>query len=100
MYLANWFALRNRQSANSQRAAQSENRRRIPHEYHVGDKVLIRREVGNPYLGKLARPTEGPFRITDISQLEINGTVEIRRSPSALERVNICRLSHYFEPSN
>jgi hypothetical protein len=31
-----------------------------------------------PYLGKLAKPTQGPFKIIDVQQLPINGTILIQ----------------------
>jgi hypothetical protein len=43
----------------------------------LNNKVLIRRDIGNPYLGKLAKPTQGPFKIIDVQQLPINGTILI-----------------------
>jgi hypothetical protein len=63
--------------------------------------VLICRDIGNPYLGKLlAKPTQGPFKIIDVQQLPINGTVLIQWSPTSGERVNIRRLLPFFERYN
>jgi hypothetical protein len=45
------------------------------HEFRINNKVLIRRDIGNPYLGKLAKPTQGPFKIIDVQQIPINGTI-------------------------
>jgi hypothetical protein len=72
------------------------NRKCIPHEFHLNDKVLIRRDIGNPYLGKLAKPTQGPFKIIDVQQLPINGTILIQQSPTSVERVNIRQFAAIF----
>jgi RNase H-like domain found in reverse transcriptase/Reverse transcriptase (RNA-dependent DNA polymerase)/Integrase zinc binding domain/Retroviral aspartyl protease len=92
-YLSNWATIRHykQQQANANNI--SENDSRIPHEYRLHDEVLIRRDTST--LGKLARPTEGPFRIIDISQLPVNGTVLIDRRNST-ERINIRRLLPFF----
>jgi hypothetical protein len=95
-YLANWANIQARRQQKTLSDNIRENVVRLPHHYHVGDKVLIRREVNYPYLGKLAKPTEGPFRVIDTSLLPINGTVVIARGTNSTERINIRRLVPYF----
>jgi hypothetical protein len=51
-------------------------------------------------LGKLAKPTQGPFKIINVQQLPINGTVLIQWSPTSVEPVNIRRLLPFFECYN
>lgn len=63
----------------------------------MGDRILIRRDVNFPFLGKLAKPTEGPFSIIDISLLPINGTVVIARGPNHTEHISIRRIVPYFK---
>jgi hypothetical protein len=99
-FTAHWYAINSRKQNQSQSTANAENRKRIPHEFRINDKVLIRRDIGNPYLGKLTKPTQGPFKIIDVQQLPINGTVLIQRSPTSVERVNIRRLLPFFERYN
>ena len=99
-YIVNWTTIQDRRNQQSQIDNQRENNKRVKHEFRLNDQVLIRRDIGNPYLGKLEKPTEGPFKIIDISQLPINGTVLIERSPNATERVNIRRLLPFFAPTN
>jgi hypothetical protein len=41
---------------------------------------------------KLAKPTQGPFKIIDIKELPINGMVLIQQSPTSVERINIRQL--------
>jgi hypothetical protein len=99
-FAANWYAINSRKQAQSQSAADTKNRKCIPHEFFLNDKVLIHRDIGNPYLGKLAKPTQGPFKIIDIQQLTINGTVLIQQSLTSVERINIRRLLPFFEHYN
>jgi transposase InsO family protein len=99
-FATNWYAINNCKQAQSQSAADAENHKCILHEFRINDKVLIRRDIGNPYLGKLAKPTQGPFKIIDVQQLPINGTILIQRSPTSVERVNIRRLLPFFERYN
>jgi hypothetical protein len=76
-FAANWYTINSHKQAQSQSAADAKNRKCIRHEFRINDKVLIRRDIGNPYLGKLAKPTQGPFKIIDVQQLPINGTILI-----------------------
>jgi hypothetical protein len=79
-FAANWYAINNQKQTQSQSAVSAENCKCISHEFCLNDKVLIRHDIGNghPYLGKLAKPTQGPFKIIDVQQLPINGTVLIQ----------------------
>jgi hypothetical protein len=77
-FAANWYAINNCKQAHSQSTTDAKNCKCIPHEFCLNDKVLIRRDIGNPYLGKLAKPTQGPFKIIDVQQLPINGTILIQ----------------------
>jgi hypothetical protein len=86
--------------AQSQSTTDAKNCKCIPHEFCIKDKVLIHCDLGNPYLGKLAKPTQGPFKIIDVQQLPINGTILIQRSPTSVQRINICRLLPFFEHYN
>jgi hypothetical protein len=92
-YIPNWNNIRQCRQALTDQANERENGPRIPHDYQVGDHVLIKRDLAK--LGKLAKPTEGPFTITDVSSQNINGTVVIARSANSFERINIRRLVPY-----
>jgi hypothetical protein len=69
-----------------------ENKNRVPHEYKIGDLVLI---VQKPYerkrKAKISSPTEGPFPII---QTYTNGNVRIQRG-NYEEDINIRRLRPY-----
>ena len=73
-----------------------ENKNRIPHEYKIGDLVLI---VQKPYerkrKAKLSSPTEGPFRIILTYN---NGNVRIDRGKYQ-EDISIRRIRPYH-PTN
>jgi transposase InsO family protein len=90
-YVANWHHQRNNQVQRMQRDAARENTNRIDHRYSVGDLVLIRRDRGGEVLGRLARPTHGPFRVIQVFP---NGTVIIDRIRFH-ERINVRRLIPY-----
>jgi hypothetical protein len=77
-FTANWYTINHHKQAHSQSTANAKNCKCIPHEFHLNDKDIIHRDIGNPYLGKLAKPTQGPFKIIDIQQLPINGTILIQ----------------------
>jgi hypothetical protein len=99
-FAANWYAINSRKQAQLQSAANAENCKCIPHEFCINDRVIIHRDIGNPYLGKLAKPTQGPFKIINVQQLPINGTVLIQRSPTSVEHINIRQLLPFFEHYN
>eukprot|EP00977_Amphora_coffeiformis_P009356 scaffold2144_cov98-Amphora_coffeaeformis.AAC.1 len=66
------------------------NRKRVRHDYTVGERVLKRSVIG---LSDKMKPSfTGPYVIT---QVHTNGTVTIRLSPSVTERINIRRIKPY-----
>jgi preprotein translocase subunit YajC len=89
-FKANWasIALRKQKIINQSNA--KENKKRLQHEYKIGDKVLLEKGGIQP---KMAAPREGPFRIVKVSA---NGTVRIQKG-AVTQRVNIRRLTPYFE---
>jgi hypothetical protein len=87
----NWYAKPNHKSASD-----TENRKCIPHQFCLIDKVFIRRDIGNPYLGILAKPTQGPFKIINVQQLPINGTILMQHSLTSVERIKHLLISAIF----
>ena len=88
-----WEMLRRRKRHVTAKANNKENLKRLSHAYQPGDLVLIKLdklEAG----GKLARPTEGPYKVVQVH--ESNGTLTIERG-SYRERINIRRLRPYFK---
>ena len=91
-YVANWELLRQRRQHATDITTSRENHSRIAHQYNINDQVVI---INKNISSKLARPTLGPFPITDVAHQNFNGTVTIRRSPNTLEKINIRRLRPY-----
>ena len=68
-----------------------ENRSRVPHEYHIGDQILIK----NPNASrKLDQPYIGPYSVTDVHGE--NGTVTFLKG-AVHERLNIRQVKPYVE---
>ena len=87
---ANWELIRQRRQEEINRNNDRENRSRIPHEYQVGEKVLLRIEG---IKRKLSAPRSGPYEILRVYN---NGTVRIQRG-AVSERVNIRRITPFVE---
>ena len=68
-----------------------ENSKRITHAYALHDQVLLNKPG---ILRKMSSPRTGPH---EVRQVYDNGTIKIRRGVIT-ERVNIRRVSPYFEP--
>ena len=71
-FKANWALIREWKQAETNRNNAKENKSRIPHQYKVGDKVLLRNATKT---GILKSPRKGPFMIEHV---HTNGTVQIR----------------------
>ena len=87
---ANWELIRQRRQEEMRRNNERENRSRIPHEYKVGEKILLCKE--GKYR-KLSAPRLGPHAIIAVYN---NGTIRIQRG-SARERANIRRVIPFVE---
>jgi hypothetical protein len=70
------------------------NRKRISHDYEVGQKVLKLRHKSD--MGKFKAQTTGPY---EIIKVHTNGNVTIKQSPYQSERINIRRLRPFWEPN-
>jgi hypothetical protein len=91
-FKANWAAITMRKQESIDKSNKQENRKRIPHTYNVGDKVLLEKPGKQ---GKMSAPREGPYEIVHVST---NGTVRIKKG-IVIQRVNIRRLTPYFDRS-
>jgi hypothetical protein len=47
-------------------------------------------------LGKLAKPTQGPFKIINVQQLPINGTILIQWSPTSVSTSTFANCCHFL----
>ena len=88
----NWELIRQRKQAVIQKNNSRENSKRIPHEYHAGDKVML--HLGTEY--KHEQPYHGPYEIREVHS---NGTVTIQKGAST-EKVNIRRLQPFIEEND
>ena len=88
-YKADWDRIRHNKQQEVNRNNARENRGRVEHQYHIGDKVYLTRPG---IQRKLSSPRDGPYEIT---QVHDNGTVHIQRG-SVNERVNIRRITPVF----
>ena len=89
--MANWNEISNRKQAQVDRDNLRENTGRVKMDYTPGMKVMI---IRDGLYRKLERPHLGPFSITEEFA---NGTVCIQKSPYVQERLNIRRITPYFE---
>jgi hypothetical protein len=69
-HVANWHAIRANKQKLIHQNNERENANRLPHEYQVGDKVLLLRDQPNKY----ERPYNGPYVIQKVLT---NGTVRL-----------------------
>ena len=91
-YLADWTAIGQRRQLIIDQKNVEENKTRFDFDYLVGQQVLLEQD------GKKLRKGQvkylGPYIITSV---HTNGTIRIQRG-SISERVNIRRVTPYFEP--
>jgi hypothetical protein len=99
-FATKWYTINSCKQAQSQSTTDAKNHKCILHEFCINNNLLICHDIGNPYLGKLAKPTQGLFKIFDVQQLPINGTLLIQWSSTSIEHVNICQLLPFFEHYN
>jgi transposase InsO family protein len=85
---ANWEYIRARKQMIIEKNNKAENATRIPHNYQIGDMVLIRRGTENKY----ETPFKGPFAILKVND---NGTVRIKVK-NVEDTYNIRRLTPYI----
>ena len=91
-YVADWNVIGRRRQDQVESTNRRENKFRVPHDYAIGDKILIKKDG---ILRKAESKYEGPYTII---QVHCNGTVRIQRG-SIAERLNIRRLTPYIERS-
>ena len=82
---ANWEYIRNRKQSRINDNNEKENAKRIPHEYNIGDQVLIRK--GTEY--KYEQPYKGPYPILQVND---NGTIRIQKG-AVSQVVNLWRVT-------
>ena len=87
-HIANWQRIKDRKQAQINKDNIRENRTRIPHEYQVGDQVLMNDNQAYKYEPQ----RKGPYQILQVND---NGTVRIQRGATE-DTVNIRQLRPYY----
>ena len=87
-FQANWKWIRDRKQKLIKQNNQRENSRRIPHQYKVGDEVLIKQDQNTKFGSD---PYKGPFIITEVRN---NGTVRIQEGISE-DTYNVRMITPY-----
>ena len=87
-FIADWEAIRLRKQRDVDKNNSKENSLRVPHDYQVGDKVLV---TDKDIQRKLNCPTKGPYSIV---QVYTSGTIRVQRG-AVTERINIRRCTPY-----
>ena len=85
--IADIIAIRNNRQLLVDKRLLRENRKRIRHDYAVGDLVWKKEYLG--LSDKLKHTVSGPY---PINQVHTNGTVVLQLSPLVMERINIRRI--------
>ena len=88
-HTANWEYIRARKQKIIKKNNLNENKKRVKHTYHVGDKVMLRKGSENKY----EQPYSGPHSIL---QVNTNGTVRLQIG-AITDTINICRIDPYNE---
>ena len=89
-YITEWDIIRKRKQALIKKSNARENKARIPHQYTVGDLILL---SSDDIRRKLDSPTTGPYKITKVHE---NGTVTVQKGIIS-DRINIRRVKPYYE---
>ena len=88
-YIADWNTVGRRRQAAVNRDAERMNKKRLDHDYAIGQKVLI---LKDGMLCKAEDRYTGPWTIT---QVHCNGTVRIQCGTMS-EQLNIRRITPFF----
>jgi len=90
-YLADWTAIKARKQDLIRKNNLTENVKRIPYQYHIGDQVMLEHHRANKY----EEPYKGPYTIKQVND---NGTVRLKMG-AITDTVNIRRL-HPFKTTS
>lgn len=86
-HTANWEYIRSRKQKLIKKNNLNENKKRIPHTYSIGDRVMLRKGSENKY----EQPYSGPHSIL---QVNTNGTVRLQMG-AITDTINIRRIDPY-----
>jgi RNase H-like domain found in reverse transcriptase/Reverse transcriptase (RNA-dependent DNA polymerase)/Integrase zinc binding domain len=88
-FQANWKMIKNRKQHLIQQNNKRENSKRTPHNYQVGDEVLIKQDQNSKFGSD---PYKGPYTITEVRN---NGTVRVREGITE-DTYNIRMITPYY----
>jgi hypothetical protein len=88
---ANWELIRQRKQRIIEKNNKQENAKRTPHNYRIGDQVLLKEGTENKY----ESPYSGPHKILQVCD---NGTVRLKVK-GVTDSYNIRRLAPFIEAS-
>ena len=89
-YKADWVAIKARKEKLIAKNNAAENKKKKQHEYHEGDKILIRNEMKSKYAND---PYSGPYEIVRVNR---NGTLRYRKG-AVTDVINIRNCTPYYE---
>ena len=89
-FQADWALIAQQKQESINKSNFQESKKRIKHEYQIGDKVLLTKPG---ILRKMSNPRTGPYLV---KRIFTNGTLLIEQG-AVLQRVNIRRVSPYHE---
>jgi len=89
-FQADWQLIKELKQAIIHQNNLKENKKRIPHQYKIGDKVLLQIQTKSKFA---ENPYRGPFTITQVND---NGTVQLHMG-AIYETINIRLLKPYHE---
>ena len=87
---ADWALIQKQKQDSINNSNNKDNKKRIKHEYKIGDKVLLQKPG---ILRKMSTPYSGPY---EVQQVFSNGTINITKG-AVIQRVNIRRVIPYKE---
>ena len=88
-YVVDWQHIRNRKQRLISKNNAKENKKRVEHDYKIGERVLIFSSDPN----KMEQPRRGPY---DIIQVQTNGTVTLQKD-NVTERYNVRQIVPFLE---
>ena len=92
-FTVDWAMIKQKRQNEMNKNNQRENKARIPHNYNVGDKILLQKPG---ILPKMETRRQGPYKVDRVFS---NGTLRIRRG-AIREVVNIRRVTPFIEEPN
>ena len=88
-YVVDWQHIRNQKQQLISKNNAKENKKRVEHDYKIGERVLI----FSPDPNKMEQPRKGPYNII---QVHTNGTVTLQKE-NVTEQYNVRQIVPFLE---